>query len=83
VLSEQLGIPPNHWSSLPDLRHHITRYRMTQRVRCACFLPSPDWTQGTWLWATATELESLAMTSAHRKLTLSLAGAFGKSRQLS
>jgi A/G-specific adenine glycosylase len=83
VLSEQLGIPPNHWSSLPDLRHHITRYRMTQRVRCACFLPSPDWTQGTWLWATATELESLAMTSAHRKLTLSLVGAFEKSRQLS
>ena len=83
VLSERLGIPPNRWSSLPDLRHHITRYRMTQRVRCACFLPSPDWTNGTWLWATATELESLAMTAAHRKLTLRLAGAFGKSRQLS
>ncbi|MSU85122.1 MAG: hypothetical protein EXS21_08450, partial [Pedosphaera sp.] len=83
VLSEQLGIPPNRWSSLPDLRHHITRYQMTQRVRCASFLPSPDWAKGTWLWATATELESLAMTAAHRKLSLRLVGTFGESRQLS
>jgi A/G-specific adenine glycosylase len=83
VLSEQLGIPPGRWSSLPDLRHHITRYRMTQRVRCACFQPSADWAKGTWLWATAAELESLAMTAAHRKLTLRLTEAFGKSPQLS
>lgn len=83
VLSERLGIPPDRWSPMPDLRHHITRYRMTQRVRCACYLPAPDWTNGTWLWATATELESLAMTAAHRKLTLRLAKAFGKSPQLS
>ena len=83
VLSERLGVPLNRWSSLPDLRHHITRYRMTQRVRCASFLPSPDWAKGTWLWATASELESLAMTAAHRKLAVRLAGAFGKSPQLS
>jgi adenine-specific DNA glycosylase len=83
VLSERLGVPPDRWSSLPDLRHHITRYRMTQRVRCASFQPSADWAKGTWLWATATELESLAMTAAHRKLTLRLAEAFGKSPQLS
>jgi A/G-specific adenine glycosylase len=83
VLSDQLGIPPNRWSSQPDLRHHITRYRMTQRVRCACFLPSPDWAKGTWLWATVTELESLAMTAAHRKLSLRLVGTLGESAQLS
>lgn len=83
VLSDQLGIPLTRWSSQPDLRHHITRYRMTQRVRCACFLPSPDWTKGTWLWATVTELESLAMTAAHRKLSLRLVETFGESPQLS
>ena len=83
VLSDQLGIPPNCWSSQPDLRHHITRYRMTQRIRCACFLPSPDWAKGTWLWATVTELESLAMTAAHRKLSLRLVEALGESPQLS
>ena len=83
VLSDQLGIPPNCWSSQPDLRHHITRYRMTQRIRCACFLPSPDWAKGTWLWATVTELESLAMTAAHRKLSLRLVKILGESPQLS
>jgi adenine-specific DNA glycosylase len=83
LLSDQLGIPPNRWSSQPDLRHHITRYRMTQRVRCASFLPSPDWAKGTWLWATVTELESLAMTAAHRKLSLRLVGTLGESAQLS
>lgn len=83
VLSEQLGVPRAGWSAWPDLRHHITRYRMTQRVRLACFLPPQDRTVGTWLWATITELESLALTAAHRKLARKLQHASRKRPQLS
>ena len=78
VLSDHLGVPRTIWSAWPDLRHHITRYRMTQRVRLACFLPPQNRTMGTWLWATSTELESLALTAAHRKLARKLQHPFQK-----
>jgi A/G-specific adenine glycosylase len=88
VLGEQLGIPGDAWSALPDLRHHITRYRMIQRVRLAHASPSPAAMaeaagRGSWLWATEAELESLPLTSAHRKLARRLTEFRAESPQLS
>ena len=88
VLGERLGIPRDAWSTLPDLRHHITRYRMVQRVRLAHASPSPAAMagaagRGSWLWATQAELESLPLTSAHRKLALRLPAFLAESPQLS
>ena len=88
VLGERLGIRCDVWSALPDLRHHITRYRMVQRVRLAHASPSPATTtaasgSGSWLWATAAELESLPLTSAHRKLARRLPAVLAQSQRLS
>ena len=83
VLGSRLGIAPNAWTALPDLRHHITRYRITQRIRLADHLPSSDLTAGTWHWATPAELRALPMTAAHRKLARRLEPEPGKSPQLS
>ena len=83
ILGRHLGVPVDRWSSLPDLRHHITRFRMTQRVRYARFGPASAPATGTWLWATRSELESLPLTSAHRKLARRLSETFGETPQLS
>ena len=87
VLGRHLGVPVDRWIPCPDLRHHITRYRITQRVRHAR-LTGPGGgitggTDGTWLWATPAELESMPLTSAHRKLARRIAESAGKTRQLS
>jgi len=72
VLSRHLGVQPGAWEALPDLRHAITRYRITQRVLLARLDQPPggvtDGSTGTWLWAGPAELEALPLTSAHRKL---------------
>ena len=88
ILGDRLGIARDAWSALPDLRHHITRYRMVQRVRLAHASPSPAAMaeaagRGSWLWASEVEMESLPLTSAHRKLARRLPAWLAESRQLS
>lgn len=83
ILGGHLGVPFDQWASLPDLRHHITRFRMTQRIRYARVGPASAPATGTWLWATRSELESLPLTSAHRKLARRLSETFGETLQLS
>lgn len=72
LLSHHLGVDPRAWVTLPDLRHTITRYRITQRVLLARVAGPPagvgNGPAGTWLWARPDELEALPLTSAHRKL---------------
>lgn len=72
LLSRHLGVDPQAWVALPDLRHAITRYRITQRVLLARVAGPPSGVgngpAGTWLWAGPDELEALPLTSAHRKL---------------
>ena len=72
LLSRHLGVDPRAWVALPDLRHAITRYRITQRVLLARLAGPPSGVgngpAGTWLWARPDELEALPLTSAHRKL---------------
>ena len=83
VLSRHLGVAAVQWTPLPDLRHHITRYRMIQRIRYARVAPSCEPESGTWLWATKNEMESLPLTSAHRKLARRLSETLRESPQLS
>lgn len=67
-LSQWLGLDDPDWTPLPDLRHAITRYRITQRVFTAKAAPALRGLPGEWRWATAAELHELHLTGPHRKL---------------
>lgn len=71
-LSEWLGLADARWTPLPDLRHAITRYRITQRVFATSASPSLRGLPGEWRWATAAELHELHLTGSHRKLATRL-----------
>lgn len=67
-LSQWLGLDDPDWTPLPDLRHAITRYRITQRVFTAKAAPALRGLPGEWRWATTAELHELHLTGPHRKL---------------
>ncbi len=68
VLARWLSLGSVAWTPLADLRHAITRYRFTQRIVLADASPDLARLSGEWRWATPEELESLALTGAHRRL---------------
>jgi A/G-specific adenine glycosylase len=68
ILTRWLGLEGADWRRLPDLKHSITRFRFTQRIVAAEACPRTDRIAGEWRWATLEELESLALTGAHRRL---------------
>ena len=70
TLAAWLGLPARCLTGTGELRHTITRYRMIQHVFRA-ELAKPDRLTGTH-WATPAELDSLALTAAHRKLAKTL-----------
>lgn len=76
ALEEWLGVPATAFESAGELRHSITRYRMTQRLQQAAVtaVVAKRLLQGTRLWASPEELEHLHLTGPHRKLVRTLSG---------
>ncbi len=72
LLARWLSLSNPAWTRHPDLRHSITRYRITQRVVSAKAHPDLVRLPGEWRWVTAEELDGLALTGAHRRLARSL-----------
>jgi A/G-specific adenine glycosylase len=72
LIARWLGLSGVEWSRLPDLRHAITRYRITQRVVAATAEPDLRRVSGEWRWVTRRELDALALTGAHRRIARSL-----------
>jgi A/G-specific adenine glycosylase len=75
LIARWLGLSGVEWSRLPDLRHAITRYRITQRVVAATAEPDLRRVPGEWRWVTRRELDALALTGAHRRIARSLEDA--------
>jgi A/G-specific adenine glycosylase len=72
VLARWFRIPVERWTRLPDVRHAITRYRITQHVWRCTGSPSLERMLGEWRWVRRRELGGLALTGPHRKLANSL-----------
>jgi A/G-specific adenine glycosylase len=75
LLSRTFGIAPGDWRPRGEIRHSVTRHRITQKIFGTTTSPSPDTIPGDGRWATAARLGRLAMTGPHRKLALALVAA--------
>jgi A/G-specific adenine glycosylase len=66
VFESQFGFVPPELEPLPSVKHSITRYRITLEAFRISLKKAPKTGQGMWL--SHSELDSLAFTSAHRKI---------------
>ena len=67
-LEDWLGLPSLKWVRKADLRHSITRYRITQRILVAEASPDLRGLPSEWLWVAPNDLQHFALTGPHRRL---------------
>ena len=68
------GLKLKSIKKIQDIRHSITRFRITLTVYCATLASRPNGPLGPeWIWASWKELHCLPFTAAHRKIIKHLA----------
>jgi A/G-specific adenine glycosylase len=66
IFKSQFGFTPPELQPLPSVKHSITRYRITLEAFRVSLKKAPKTKGGMWL--AHSQLDSLAFTSAHRKI---------------
>jgi adenine-specific DNA glycosylase len=69
ALLEKTGVRASAEHKLGTVRHSVTRYRITLEVyECRALGIEPKGPGATTRWATAADLDTLAMPAAHRRI---------------